>query len=62
MNQKAVIIPFEGGYAKLLFNMIDGQWVCKMSDDLMGDLQAYLNGEEPKERVQPYIDLGGFDQ
>lgn len=58
MTQKAVVIPFDGGYAKLLFNQVEGEWICKMSGRMMKELQAYLNGEEPMEYVEPYIDLG----
>ena len=61
MNQKIVVVPFEGGYAKLLFKQEGTDWTCVMSDDLMHDLQSYLNGEEPLERVRPYVDLGVID-
>lgn len=58
MNQKAVLVPFEGGYAKLLFDHIDGEWVCKMDGRMMKDLQCCLNGDKFPEYVEPYIDLG----
>ena len=61
MTQKFVVVPFEGGYAKLLFKQDGDDWVCTMSDELMSDLQSFLNGEEPRERVNPYLDLGVID-
>jgi hypothetical protein len=55
VNQKFIVIPFEqGGYAKLLFNRVGNEWVCKMNAQLMSDLQSILNGEEPKEIVEPW--------
>lgn len=58
MKQKAVVVPFDGGYAKLLFNQIDGEWICKLDGRMMKELQSCLNGEEFPEFVEPYIDLG----
>lgn len=64
-NQKFVIIPIDdgGGYAKLAFTKISDSWVCKLSDQMMHDLQALLNGEEPREIVKwvdPGINYGNF--
>jgi hypothetical protein len=60
MKQKLIVIPFDGGYAKLLFNKVDGQWECIMTDEYMHLLASYLKGEEPREWVTP-VDLGDFD-
>lgn len=56
VTQKVILVPFEGGYAKLLFNKVGNNWECVMTDEYMHLLQAYLNGEEPREWVQPWTD------
>lgn len=59
MSQKIIVVPFNNGsYAKILFTQQEnGEWSCKMSDQMMCNIQALANGEELKEIVTPYIDV-----
>jgi hypothetical protein len=61
--KKWVVVPFNGGEARLAFTKVDGIWVCTMPDETMTDLQAFLSGKEFTERVR-WVDipnLGGDD-
>jgi hypothetical protein len=54
--KKWVVVPFNGGEARLPFTKVDGLWVCSMPDETMTDLQVYLSGEPFKERVR-WVDI-----
>lgn len=64
MSHKIIVVPFDNGsYAKILFTQQEnGDWSCKMSDQMMCDLQALANGEKLKEIVTPYIDVDLIDK
>jgi hypothetical protein len=51
------MVPFDGGHANLLFIKDGDDWICKMSDSFMQDLQSLMNGQEPKQPVK-WIDIG----
>lgn len=60
MRVKYVEVPFEGGYARLQFQFDNGNWICIVPEQTMSDLEAYMNGETPRELVRPYIDGNGL--
>jgi hypothetical protein len=60
VKQKVIVVPFDGGYAKLLFVQVGNEWKCTMTEEYMHLLQSYMNGEEPREWVTT-VDLGNFD-
>lgn len=64
MTHKIIVVPFDNGsYAKILFTQQEnGDWSCKMSNQMMCDLQALANGEELKEIVTPYLDIDLIDK
>lgn len=51
-ERKIVAFAFNGAEARLAFTKVNDVWVCQLSDDLMLDLQTFLSGEFPKERVK----------
>ncbi len=58
---KYIVVPFDnGGYAKLMFTKVEDNWHCIMSDEIMHNLNAYLEGKTPREYVKPYIDGNGL--
>lgn len=54
--KKAVIVPFDGGEAHLVFTKLEDHWICRMDDEMMQTLQTCLNGQEPKELVK-WVDI-----
>lgn len=58
-NQKVVSFPISIGTVRLMFTKVDDDWVCKLQDDFMRDLEDAINGKMPQERVR-WVDVPNF--
>jgi hypothetical protein len=56
ITQKVISLKTQIGRADLLFNLVDDKWVCNLEAEFMDDLQTFLSGELPRERVR-WVDL-----
>lgn len=63
-NQKIVAFPITIGEVRLMFTKDGDDWVCKLQDEFMKDLETALSGKMPQERVK-WVDvpnLGGKNE
>jgi hypothetical protein len=51
-DKKIVSFPITIGEVRLMFTKVGDDWVCKLADEFMQDLEDAVSGKMPKERVK----------